>query len=129
MPETTRLAFIDDESLLSDRSAIREALEHEPDRKAELTKVYDALTAELDQRAAQVWANLYESPRVDELHRTPAGMSTWEVIATYRHAWALAYYRPDRQLGKALANWLFTARRELEARGSWVPEIMPPHNM
>lgn len=129
MPEVTRLAFIDDETLLSDRSVIREALEHEPARKAELTQVYDALTAELDQRAAQVWAKHYEMPKQEELHRTPGKMSTWELIASYRHAWALAYYRPERHLAKALANWLFSARRELESRGAWVPEIMPPQNM
>ena len=129
MPETTRLAFVDDATLLSDRSAIRAALEHEPDRKAELTRVYDALTTELDQRAAQVWASHYEPPKSEELHRVPGKMSTWELIATYRHAWALAYYRPERQLGKALANWLFVTRRELDSRGAWVPEIMPPQNM
>ena len=129
MPETTRLAFVDDGTLLSNRAAIREALEHEPGRKAELMRVYDALTTELDQRAAQVWSNLYEPPKAEDLHRTPAKMSTWELIATFRHAWALAYYRPERQLGKALANWLFSVRRELESRGAWVPEIMPPHNM
>lgn len=129
MPETTRLAFIDDETLLSDRAAIRAALEHEPDRKVELTKVYDALTTELDHRAAQTWAKNFEPLEPDKLHRTPVEMSTWELIATFRHAWALAYYRPTRHLAKELANWLLTTRNELESRDAWLPEIMPPHNM
>ena len=130
MPDSAVLAFIDDATLLSQRTAIREALEHEPARKAELTKVYDALTVELDERSAQVWTENYapreESKQVD---RMPADMSTWELIATYRHAWALAYYRPRGHLAKALANWLFTCQRELESRGAWAAEIMPPHNM
>jgi hypothetical protein len=130
MPDSTVLAFIDDTTLLSQRTAIREALEHEPSRKAELAKVYDALTVELDQRSAQVWTDNYapreESKRVD---RAPADMSTWELIAAYRHAWALAYYRPRGYLAKALANWLLGCQRELESRGAWAAEIMPPHNM
>ena len=130
MPDSAVLAFIDDATLLGQRSAIRAALEHEPARKAELTKVYDALTAELDERSAQVWTENYapreEPQRVD---RPPAEMSTWELIAAYRHAWALAYYRPRAHLAKALANWLLASQRELESRGAWVTEIMPPHNM
>lgn len=129
MPDITRLAFIDDETLLSERAAVREALEHEPARKAELAKVYDALTAEFDHRAARAWASNFEPPKPGKLHRTPAEMSTWELIATYRHAWALAYYRPHRDLSKPLANWLLSAKRELESRAAWLPEIMPPHNM
>ena len=61
--------------------------------------------------------------------RAPAEMSTWELIAAYRHAWALSYYGPRGHLAKALANWIFTSQRELESRGAWVAEIMPPHNM
>ena len=92
--------------------------------------VYDALTAELDQRAARVWAKNYESRQESELaDRAPAEMSTWELIATYRCAWVLAYYRPRGYLAKALANWLSTTQRELESRGTWVAEIMPPHAM
>lgn len=129
MPDVTQLAFIDDETLLTDRSTIRQALEHDPARKAELTKVYDALTAEIDHRAAQVWTNNFEPPKADKLHRSPAEMSTWELIATYRHAWALAYYRPARPLAKELANWLLTTSRELQSRQAWLPEVMPPNNM
>lgn len=129
MPDSTRLAFIDDETLLSKRAAVRQALEHEPARKAELTRVYDALTAEFDRRATQTWTENFEPREPGKLHRTSAEMSTWELIATYRHAWALAYYRPARPLAKQLANWLLTTRRELESRDAWVPEIMPPHSM
>jgi hypothetical protein len=130
MPDSAVLAFIDDATLLGQRTAIREALEHEPTRKTELTKVYDALIVELDSRSAQVWAENYvsheESKQID---RAPADMSTWELITAYRHAWALAYYRPRAHLAKALANWLLGCRRELESRGAWAAEIMPPHNM
>lgn len=129
-PDGSGLAFIDDATLLSQRAAVREALQHEPVAKAELTKVYDALTTELEQRAAQVWAKNY-APRPESkwIDRAPADLTTWELIASYRHAWALAYYRPNGSLAKALANWLFVSQRELESREAWVPEIMPPHNM
>lgn len=129
MPDSTRMAFIDDETLLSDRAAVREALAHEPVRKAELTKVYEALTTEFNRRAAQTWSENFEPREPDKLHRTPSEMSTWELIAAYRHAWALAYYRPTRLLAKTLANWLLITKRELESRDAWVPEIMPPHSM
>jgi hypothetical protein len=130
MPDSTGLAFIDDAALLSERASVREALQHEPAKKAELAKIYDALTAELDQRAAQAWAKNYE-PRqeLEQVDRAPADMSTWELITTYRHAWTLAYYRPRGYLAKALANWLLVSQRELESRGAWVAEIMPPHSM
>ena len=130
MPDSSGLAFIDDAALLRERASISEALQHEPAKKAELTKIYDALTTELDQRAAQVWAKNYEPRQESEkVDRAPADMSTWELIATYRHAWTLAYYRPRGYLAKALANWLSTTQRELESRGIWVAEIMPPNNM
>jgi hypothetical protein len=130
MPGSSGLMLIDDAALLSERAPISEALEHEPAKKAELAMLYDLLTAELDQRAAQVWANNYEPRQESEqVNRAPADMSTWELIATYRHAWTLAYYRPRGYLAKALANWLSTTQRELESRGAWVAEIMPPHSM
>lgn len=129
-PDNAGLAFIDDEALIGERAAVGVALQRAPTGKAELAKVYEALTAELDQRAAQVWATNYE-PRQEptQTSRAPADMSTWELIATYRHAWTLAYYRPRGYLAKALANWLSTTERELKSRGAWVAEIMPPHNM
>ena len=130
MQGSTGLAFIDDAALLSERASLREALQHEPAKKVELALIYDALTAELDQRAARVWAKNYEpSQESEQVDRAPADMSTWELITTYRHAWTLAYYRPRGYLAKALANWLSTTQRELESRGAWVAEIMPPHNM
>jgi len=130
LPDSTGLVFIDDAALLSARASVRQALQHEPAKKAELAMIYDALTAELDQRAAQVWAKNYEPrPGSEQVDRAPADMSTWELIATYRYAWTLAYYRPRGYLAKALANWLSTTQRELESRGAWVAEIMPPHTM
>lgn len=130
MPDGTGLAFIDDAALLSARATVREALEHECAKKVELGMIYAELTAELDQRAARVWAKNYEPRQESEkVDRGPADMSTWELIATYRHAWTLAYYRPRGYLAKALANWLSTTQRELESRGVWVAEIMPPNNM
>ena len=130
MPDGTGLAFIDDAALLNERAMVSEAIEREPAKKTELGMIYDALTAELDQRAARVWAKNYEPcPESEQVNRAPADMSTWELIATYRHAWILAYYRPRGQLAKALANWLSSTQRELESRRAWVTEIMPPQNM
>jgi hypothetical protein len=130
MVDSTRLAFIDDKTLLSERAAVRAALQYEPARRPELARVYDALTAEVDRRAAQAWSKNHEPRRESDMaNRAPADMSTWELIAAYRHAWALSYYGPRGYLAKALANWLFTSQRELESRGAWSTEIMPPHNM
>lgn len=45
------------------------------------------------------------------VNRAPDEMHTAELIAAYRHARALARFRPPGQLAKALAGWVFTARR------------------
>jgi hypothetical protein len=122
MVDSTRLAFIDDKILLSERAAVRAALQHEPARRPELARVYDALTAEVDQRAEHVWSMNYEPRQESDMaSRAPADISTWELIAAYRHAWALSYYGPRGYLAKALANWLLTSQRELESRGATAP--------
>lgn len=64
--------------------------------------------------------------RVDGADRAPGDMSTQELTAAYRHAWALASYRPRGYLAKALANWLAVAQRELESRDAWTPDLASP---
>ena len=39
-----------------------------------------------------------------KISRAPKDMQSWEIIATYRHAWALATFAPSGYLAKALAN-------------------------
>ncbi len=53
------------------------------------------------------------------VHRGPADMESWEIIAAYRHAHALASYNPNARLAKELANWKLHAQGELERRGQW----------
>jgi hypothetical protein len=52
-------------------------------------------------------------------HRAPRDMDTWELIATFRHARALLGFTPGAQLSRALANFMFAARRELAHRGEY----------
>jgi hypothetical protein len=80
----------------------------------------------VDAPGAEAAANLRNA--VDGADRAPGDMSTGELIDAYRHAWALASYRPRGYLSKALANWLTAARRELEARDAWTAEIIPRHD-
>ena len=68
-------------------------------------------------------------PDGTKISRAPKDMQSWEIIGTYRHAWALAVYAPSGYLAKALANWTSAARHELERRGEWHPEKLPPHSM
>jgi hypothetical protein len=72
---------------------------------------------------------MQELPDGTKISRAPKDMQSWEIIATYRHAWALATYVPSGYLAKALANWKSTARHELEQRGEWRPEKLPPQSM
>jgi hypothetical protein len=50
-------------------------------------------------------------------HRSPGDMDSWELIAMFRHARALSGFTPGAQLSRALANFMFAARRELAHRG------------
>lgn len=49
--------------------------------------------------------------------RKTEDMETSELVTAYRHAHALAGFNPPPPLAKALAGWMFTARRVLETRG------------
>jgi hypothetical protein len=62
-------------------------------------------------------------------NRAPKDMRSWEIHATYRLAWHLAYFHPSAPLAQALANWLWVAQSELERRGEWRPESLPPQSM
>jgi hypothetical protein len=46
-------------------------------------------------------------------------METWEIIIAFHHARLLAGIMPNAQLSHALANFIFTASKELEERGEW----------
>jgi hypothetical protein len=59
-------------------------------------------------------------------NRAPKDMRSWEIHATYRLAWHLAYFLPSATLAQALANWLCAAENELDRRGEWRPESLPP---
>jgi hypothetical protein len=63
------------------------------------------------------------------INRAPKDMRSWEIHATYRLAWHLACFLPSARLAQALANWLCVAQLELERRGEWQPEVLPPRSM
>ena len=54
-----------------------------------------------------------EMPDGTKIGRAPSDRQSWEIIAAYRHAWALAQFAPSGYLAKALANWQSVAQREL----------------
>jgi hypothetical protein len=62
-------------------------------------------------------------------NRAPEDMRSWEIHATYRLAWPLAYFLPSASLAQVLSNWLCMAQSELERRGEWLPESLPPQSM
>ena len=68
-------------------------------------------------------------PNGTTFNRAPKDMRSWEIHATYRLAWHLAYFLPSATLAQALANWLCAAQNELERRGEWRPESLPPQSM
>jgi Protein of unknown function (DUF2637) len=84
----------------------------------------------IDRRAqATVAAPVVELPDGTIFNRAPKDMRSWELHATYRLAWHLAYFRPNASLARALANWLCVAQGELERRGEYRPESLPPQSM
>jgi hypothetical protein len=50
-------------------------------------------------------------------HRSPDQMEIAELTDALRHAAALLELNPGAQLARALANFLFAARKQLETRG------------
>ena len=90
-----------------------------------------ALVAEETCRLGQatVAARVFELPDGTKFNRSPRDMHSWEIHATYRLAWHLAYFLPSAPLAQALANWLCVAQNELERRGEWCSESLPPQSM
>ena len=60
------------------------------------------------------------------VHRTPRDMETWEIIIAFHHARLLASIMPNAQLSHALANFIFTASKELEETYHFVREMLWP---
>jgi hypothetical protein len=91
----------------------------------------DADAAEDSGRHAQatVVAPVFKLLGGTTFNRAPKDMRSWEIHATYRLAWHLAYFLPSATLAQALANWLCAAQNELERRGEWRPESLPPQSM
>lgn len=78
---------------------------------------------------ATVTRSALELPDGTKFNRAPKDMRSWEIHATYRLAWHLAYFLPSANLAQPLANWLCVAQNELERRGEWRPELLPPQSM
>ena len=76
-----------------------------------------------------VTASVFTLPDGTTFNRAPKDMRNWEIHATYRLAWHLAHFLPSATLAQALANWLCVAQNELERRGEWEPESLPPQSM
>ena len=74
-------------------------------------------------------AHAFVLPDGTRFNRAPADMRSWEIHATYRLAWHLACFLPSASLAQQLANWLCVAQGELESRGEWRPEALPPKSM
>lgn len=74
-------------------------------------------------------ATEFALPDGTTFNRAPKDMRSWEIHATYRLAWHLACFLPSAGLSQALANWLCVAQKELERRGEWLPESLPPQSM
>jgi hypothetical protein len=68
-------------------------------------------------------------PDGTKLNRAPQDMRSWEILSTYRLAWHFACFLPTTRLAQALADWLCMAQHELEQRGEWRPEALPPQSM
>lgn len=81
------------------------------------------------QTQATVTTQPFEPPDGTRFNRAPKDMCTWEIHASYRLAWHLAQFLPSANLAQALANWLCVAQHELERRGEWRPEALPPRSM
>jgi hypothetical protein len=78
---------------------------------------------------ATVATPVFKLPDGTTFNRAPKDMRSWEIHASYRLAWHLAYFLPSATLAQALANWLCVAQNELERRGEWRPESLPPQSV
>ena len=89
-----------------------------------------AAVATADQLApATAMGQSFEIPGGIKFNRAPRDMPSWEIYLSYRLAWHLACLLPSANLAQALANWLCAAQRDLERRGEWLPEALPPESM
>ncbi len=47
---------------------------------------------------------MQDLPDGTKISRAPKDMRSWEIIGTYRHAWALAVYAPSGYLANPIAH-------------------------
>ena len=71
-------------------------------------------------------AGMLTMPDGTKVDLSPSDMQSWEIIGSYRYARSLANYHPTHKLAQQLADWLYIAQKELERRGEWWPEALPP---
>jgi hypothetical protein len=89
----------------------------------------DRTTVKAEHAQSRVIPQAFELPDGTKFNRAPKDMQSWEIHATYRLAWHLACFLPTSQLAQPLANWLCSVQLELENRGEWQPEALPPLSM
>ena len=89
----------------------------------------DGAAVGMEHTQGEVITEAFELPDGTKFNRAPKDMRSWEIHATYRLAWHLACFLPSAKLAQPLANWLCAAQRELENRGEWQPEALPPLSM
>jgi hypothetical protein len=89
----------------------------------------DGRVVEIEHTQSKVITQTFELPDGTKFNRAPKDMRSWEIHATYRLAWHLACFLPSAKLAQPLANWLCAAQRELENRGEWQPQALPPLSM
>ena len=89
----------------------------------------DGTAVKIEHAQGQVIPQAFVLPDGTKFNRAPKDMRSWEISTTYRLAWHLACFLPSAKLAQALANWLCSAQRELEDRGEWQPEALPPLSM
>lgn len=116
------------------RGEVREFPVPRPTPSASVLRLVSGTGADLTKETARparvtVAATAVELPDGTRFNRAPKDMRSWEIHATYRLAWHLACFLPGANLAQALANWLCAAQGELERRGEWLPESLPPQSM
>jgi hypothetical protein len=91
--------------------------------------IIDGAAVRTEHATGKVTPQAFVLPDGTKFNRAPKDMGSWELLATYRLAWHLAWFLPSAKLAQPLANWLCSAQQELETRGEWQPEALPPLNM